>query len=65
MKYIKSLLVIGLVVFGGIFLRANSSLGQKEYLDELRSNKAKVDEYVGKVSGVEKEFVEKILNHED
>ena len=65
MKYIKSLLVIGLVVFGGIFLRANSSLGQKEYLDELRSNKAKVDEYVGKVSGVEKEFVETILNRKD
>ncbi|WP_311537156.1 hypothetical protein [uncultured Anaerococcus sp.] len=65
MKYIKSLLVIGLVVFGGIFIQASGSIGQKEYEDESRERKAKVEEYLGQVDGVEKEFVEKYLNHED
>lgn len=65
MKYIKSLLIIGLIVFGGIFLKASGSIGQKEYEDESRERKAKVEEYLGQVDGVEKEFVEKYLNHED
>ena len=65
MKYIKSLLVIGLVVFGGIFIQASGSIGQKEYEDESRERKAKVEEYLDQVDGLEKEFVEKYLNHED
>lgn len=65
MKYIKSLLIIGLIVFGGIFIQASGSIGQKEYEDESRERKAKVEEYLGQVDGVEKEFVEKYLNHED
>ncbi|WP_297688700.1 hypothetical protein [uncultured Anaerococcus sp.] len=65
MKYIKSLLVIGLIVFGGIFLKASGSIGQKEYEDESRERKAKVEEYLDQVDGLEKEFVEKYLNHED
>ena len=65
MKYIKSLLIIGLIVFGGIFIQASGSIGQKEYEDESRERKAKVEEYLGQVDGLEKEFVEKYLNHED
>lgn len=65
MKHAKGLLLIGLIVFGGIFLKASGSIGQKDYEDELRDRKAKVEEYLGQVDGVEKEFVEKLLNHED
>lgn len=65
MKFLKGLLVLGLVGLGGFFLQASGSIGQKDYEDELRDNKAKVEEYLGEVSGVEKEFVEKYLNHED
>ena len=65
MKFLKGLLVLGLVGLGGVFLQASGSIGQKDYEDELRDNKAKVEEYLGEVSGVEKEFVEKYLNHED
>ncbi|WP_296126973.1 hypothetical protein [uncultured Anaerococcus sp.] len=65
MKYIKSLLIIGLIVFGGIFIQASGSIGQKEYEDESRERKAKVEEYLDQVDGLEKEFVEKYLNHED
>lgn len=65
MKYAKEMLLIGLIVFGGIFLKASGSIGQKDYENELRDRKLKVEEYLGNVSGVEKEFVEKLLNHED
>ncbi len=65
MKHAKEMLLIGLIVFGGIFLKASGSIGQKDYENELRDRKLKVEEYLGKVSGVEKEFVEKLLNHED
>lgn len=65
MKHIKEMLLIGLIVFGGIFLKASGSIGQKDYENELRDKKAKVEEYLGQVEGVEKEFVEKILNHQD
>lgn len=65
MKHAKEMLLIGLIVFGGIFLKASGSIGQKDYENELRDRKLKVEEYLGKVSGVEKEFVEKYLNHED
>lgn len=65
MKHAKEMLLIGLIVFGGIFLKASGSIGQKDYENELRDRKLKVEEYLGNVSGVEKEFVEKLLNHED
>ena len=65
MKRIKEVLLIGLVVFGGVYLSASSSLGQKDYENELRDRKTKVEEYLGKSDGVEREFLEKILNHED
>lgn len=65
MKHIKAMLLIGLIVFGGVYLSAAGSIGQKDYEDELRDRKAKVEEYLGKVDGVEKEFVETYLNHED
>lgn len=65
MKHAKEMLLIGLIVFGGIFLKASGSIGQKDYEDESRDRKAKVEEYLQKVDGVEKEFVEKYLNHED
>ncbi|WP_276886797.1 hypothetical protein [Anaerococcus lactolyticus] len=65
MKHIKAMLLIGLIVFGGVYLSAAGSIGQKDYEDELRDKKAKVEEYLGQVDGVEKEFLEKYLNHED
>ena len=65
MKHAKGLLLIGLIVFGGIFLKASGSIGQNEYQNEMRDRKAKVEEYLGNVDGVEKEFVEKLLNYED
>ena len=65
MKHAKEMLLIGLIVFGGLFLKASGSIGQKEYEDESRDRKVKVEEYLQKVDGVEKEFVEKYLNHED
>src|SRR5699024_1370535 len=65
MKYIKEMLLIRLIVFGGIFIKASGSIGQKDYEDESRYRKVKVEEYLQKVDGVEKEFVEKYLNHED
>ncbi len=65
MKHAKEMLLIGLIVFGGIFLKASGSIGQKDYENELRDRKLKVEEYLGNVSGVEKEFVEKLLNYED
>lgn len=65
MKYAKEMLLIGLIVFGGIFLKASGSIGQKDYEDESRDRKVKVEEYLQKVDGVEKEFVQTILNHED
>ena len=65
MKHIKEMLLISLIVFGGIFIKASGSIGQKEYEDESRDRKVKVEEYLQKVDGVEKEFVEKYLNHED
>lgn len=65
MKHAKEMLLIGLIVFGGIFLKASGSIGQKDYEDESRDRKVKVEEYLQKVDGVEKEFVEKYLNHED
>ena len=65
MKHAKEMLLIGLIVFGGIFLKASGSIGQKDYENELRDRKAKVEEYLENVNGVEKEFVETILNHED
>ena len=65
MKHAKEMLLIGLIVFGGIFLKASGSIGQKDYENESRDRKVKVEEYLQKVYGVEKEFVEKYLNHED
>lgn len=65
MKHAKEMLLIGLIVFGGIFLKASGSIGQNEYQNEMRDRKAKVEQYLGEVSGIEKEFVEKYLNHED
>lgn len=65
MKYIKEMLLISLIVFGGIFIKASGSIGQKDYEDESRYRKVKVEEYLQKVDGVEKEFVEKYLSHED
>lgn len=65
MKHAKEMLLIGLIVFGGIFLKASGSIGQKDYENESRDRKVKVVEYLQKVDGVEKEFVETILNHED
>lgn len=65
MKHTKEMLLIGLIVFGGIFLKASGSIGQKDYEDESRDRKVKVEEYLQKVDGVEKEFVQTILNHED
>lgn len=65
MKHAKEMLLIGLIVFGGIFLKASGSIGQKDYENESRDRKVKVEEYLQKVDGVEKEFVEKYLNHED
>ena len=65
MKFLKGLLVLGLIGLGGVFLQASGSIGQKDFEDELRDRKAKVEEYLGQVEGVEKEFVEKLLNHED
>lgn len=65
MKHAKEMLLIGLIVFGGIFLKASGSIGQKDYEDESRDRKVKVEEYLQKVDGVEKEFVQTILNHED
>lgn len=65
MKHIKAMLLIGLIVFGGVYLSAAGSIGQNEYEKEMKDRKAKVEEYLGEVSGVEKEFVEKLLNHED
>lgn len=65
MKHIKEMLLISLIVFGGIFIKASGSIGQKDYEDESRYRKVKVEEYLQKVDGVEKEFVEKYLNHED
>lgn len=65
MKHAKEMLLIGLIVFGGIFLKASGSIGQKDYEDESKDRKVKVEEYLQKVDGVEKEFVEKYLNHED
>ena len=65
MKHIKEILLIGLIVFGGLFLKASGSIGQKDYENELRDRKARVEEYLQKVDGVEKEFVEKYLNHKD
>ena len=65
MKHAKEMLLIGLIVFGGIFLKASGSIGQKDYEDESRDRKVKVEEYLQKVDGVEKEFVQTILNHKD
>lgn len=65
MKHTKEMLLIGLIVFGGIFIKASGSIGQKDYEDESKDRKVKVEEYLQKVDGVEKEFVEKYLNHED
>lgn len=65
MKHAKGLLLIGLIVFGGIFIQASGSIGQKEYEDEQRDRKAKVEEYLGQVDGVQREFAEIILNHQD
>lgn len=65
MKHIKEVLLVGLIVFGGLFLKASGSIGQNDYKKELRDRKVKVEEYLQKVDGVEKEFVEKYLSHED
>lgn len=65
MKHTKEMLLIGLIVFGGIFLKASGSIGQKDYENELRDKKTKIEEYLENVNGVEKEFVQTILNHED
>ena len=65
MKHIKEMLLISLIVFGGVYLSAAGSFGQRDYANELRDRKIKVEEYLGKVDGVEKEFVEKYLKHED
>lgn len=65
MKHAKGLLLIGLIVFGGIFVKGSGSIGQMDYENEMRDRKVKVEEYLQKVDGVEKEFVEKYLNHED
>lgn len=65
MKHIKEILLVGLIVFGGLFLKASGSIGQNEYQNEMRDRKAKVEQYLEEVSGIEKEFVEKYLNHED
>lgn len=65
MKHAKEMLLIGLIVFGGIFLKASGSIGQKDYENELRDKKTKIEEYLENVNGVEKEFVQIILNHED
>lgn len=65
MKHIKEMLLISLIVFGGVYLSTAGSFGQRDYANELRDRKVKVEEYLGKVDGVEKEFVEKYLNHED
>lgn len=65
MKHIKEMLLISLIVFGGIFLKASGSIGQKDYENELRDKKTKIEEYLENVDGVEKEFVQTILNHED
>ena len=65
MKHAKEMLLIGLIVFGGIFLKASGSIGQKDYENELRDKKTKIEEYLENVNGVEKEFVQTILNHED
>lgn len=65
MKHIKEVLLVGLIVFGGLFLKASGSIGQNDFQKELRDRKVKVEEYLQKVDGVEKEFVEKYLNHED
>ena len=65
MKHIKEMLLIGLIVFGGLFLKASGSIGQNDYQNEMRDRKAKVESYLEEVSGIEKEFVEKYLNHED
>ena len=65
MKHIKEMLLIGLIVFGGVYLSAAGSFGQRDYENELRDRKVKVQEYLGKAKGIEKEFVEKYLNHED
>jgi len=65
MKHIKEVLLVGLIVFGGLFLKASGSIGQNDYQKELRDRKVKVEEYLQKVDGVEKEFVEKYLSHED
>lgn len=65
MKHIKEVLLVGLIVFGGLFLKASGSIGQNDYQKELRDRKVKVEEYLQKVDVVEKEFVEKYLSHED
>ena len=65
MKHIKEMLLIGLIVFGGVYLSAAGSFGQRDYENELRDRKVKVQEYLSKAKGIEKEFVEKYLNHED
>ena len=65
MKHIKEILLVGLIVFGGLFLKASGSIGQNEYQNKMRDRKAKVEQYLEEVSGIEKEFVEKYLNHED
>ncbi len=65
MKHAKGMLLIGLIVFGGIFIQASGSIGQKEYEDEQRDRKTKVEEYLGQVDGVQREFAETILNHQD
>lgn len=65
MKHIKEMLLISLIVFGGVYLSAAGSFGQRDYANELRDRKVKVEEYLGKVDGVEKEFVEKYLKYED
>lgn len=59
------MLLISLIVFGGVYLSAAGSFGQRDYENELRDRKVKVEDYLGKVDGVEKEFVGKYLNHED
>lgn len=65
MKHTKEMLLVGLIVFGGIFLKASGAIGQKDYENELRDKKTKIEEYLENVNGVEKEFVQTILNHED
>lgn len=64
MKHIKEILLIGLIVFGGIFIKASGAIGQKDYEDELKDRKVKVEEYLGQVDGAKKEFIEKIISHE-